>query len=269
VKVRVFTIFPELIEAACRPSILGSAIEKGILTVDTVDPREYTTDRHRKVDDIPFGGGAGMVMMAQPLSDALDAALATEEAEAGAGGGERKPRIIFLTPGGKPFHQDLAREFAREESLFLVCGRYKGIDDRVVRRYATDEISIGDYVLSGGEVPALVVIDAVMRLLPGALGDFASAEEDSIHSGLLEVPQYTRPREFRGEEVPEVLLSGHHENIRRWRRQEALRRTWRRRPELLKQAELTREDLRMLRDWDQEREQDQNPEAMPPPARGE
>ncbi|MBZ0267094.1 tRNA (guanosine(37)-N1)-methyltransferase TrmD [bacterium] len=266
-RVRVFTIFPELIEAACRPSILGSAIEKGILSVDTVDPREYTADRHRKVDDIPFGGGAGMVMMAQPLSDALDAALAEEEAEAGKGG--RKPRVVFLTPGGKPFHQDLAREFAQEECLFLVSGRYKGIDDRVVRRYATDEISIGDYVLSGGEVPALVVIDAVMRLLPGALGDFASAEEDSIHSGLLEVPQYTRPREFRGEEVPEVLLSGHHENIRRWRRQEALRRTWRQRPELLERAELTREDRAMLRDWEQEREKHQNPEAMPPPARGE
>jgi len=261
VKVRVFTIFPELIEAACRPSILGSAIEKGILSVDTVDPREYTADRHRKVDDIPFGGGAGMVMMPQPLSDALDAALAEERA---AGGG-RKPRIVFLTPGGKPFHQDLARELAQEECLFLVSGRYKGIDDRVVRRYATDEISIGDYVLSGGEVPALVVIDAVMRLLPGALGDFASAEEDSIHSGLLEVPQYTRPREFRGEEVPDVLLSGHHENIRRWRRQEALRRTWRRRPELLERAELTPEDRAMLRAWEQER----NPEAMPPPARGE
>lgn len=265
-RVRVFTIFPELIQAACRPSILGSAIEKGILSVDTVDPREYTKDRHRKVDDIPFGGGAGMVMMAQPLSDALDAALASEGAAEGVEGA-RKPRIVFLTPGGRPFHQDLARELAREETLFLVCGRYKGIDDRVVRRYATDEISIGDYVLSGGEVPALVVIDAVMRLLPGALGDFASAEEDSIHSGLLEVPQYTRPREFRGEEVPEVLLSGHHENIRRWRRQEALRRTWRRRPELLEKAKLTGEDLRWLRDWEQE--QAGNPEAMPPPARGE
>jgi tRNA (guanine37-N1)-methyltransferase len=142
----------------------------------------------------------------------------------------------------------VARQFAEEAELFLVCGWYKGIDDRVVRRYATDEISIGDYVLSGGELPALVVIDAVMRLLPGVLGDFTSAEDDSIHTGLLEVPQYTRPREFRGDEVPEVLLSGHHENIRRWRRSEALKRTLARRPELLERAELTPEDHRILRD---------------------
>ena len=258
-KITVFTIFPELIEAACRPSILGSAIEKGILSVRTVDPREFTRDRHRKVDDIPFGGGAGMVMMPQPLSDALDTAL-TEE-------GERKPRVVFLTPGGRPFHQETARDLSREPSVFLVCGRYKGIDERVVRRYATDEISIGDYVLSGGELPALVIIDAVMRLLPGALGDFASAEEDAIHSGLLEEPLYTRPREFRGEEVPEVLISGHHENIRRWRRLEALRRTWQRRPELLRHAELTAEEVALLREW--EREQKNPEEAPAPPVRGE
>jgi len=255
VRITVFTIFPELIEAACRPSILGSAIGKGILSVVAVDPREHTTDRHRKVDDIPFGGGAGMVMMPQPLSDALDARLAHE--------GGRKPRIVFLAPGGRPLDQETVRDLAREESLYLVCGRYKGIDERVVRRYATDEISIGDYVLSGGEFPALVVIDAVMRLLPGALGDFASAEEDAIHTGLLEVPLYTRPREFRGEEVPEVLLSGHHERIRRWKRREALRRTLARRPELLETAELTEEDLATLRELREETE------AGTPPARGE
>jgi len=153
---------------------------------------------------------------------------------------------VFLTPGGKPFHQEMARELARESSVFLVCGRYKGIDDRVVRAYATDEVSIGDYVLSGGELPALVMVDAIMRLLPGALGDFTSAEDDSIHSGLLEVPQYTRPREFREVEVPEVLLSGHHENIRRWRRRQALERTLERRPEMLERAPLTGEDRRIL-----------------------
>jgi tRNA (guanine37-N1)-methyltransferase len=236
-RITVFTIFPELVTGFCRHSILGAAVEKGILEIHTVDPREYTEDRHRKVDDVPFGGGAGMVMMAQPLASALDSA------------GEREassPRVVFLTPAGRPFDQELARELSREESLFLVCGRYKGIDDRVVRAYATDEVSIGDYVLSGGELPALVVIDAVMRLLPGALGDFASAEEDSIHTGLLEVPQYTRPREFRGMEVPEVLLSGHHENIRRWRRRQALARTLARRPEMLERAELTTEDRKVL-----------------------
>ncbi|MFN8176651.1 MAG: tRNA (guanosine(37)-N1)-methyltransferase TrmD [bacterium] len=237
-RITVFTIFPELIEAACRPSILGAAIERGLLTVQSIDPREHATDRHRKVDDVPFGGGAGMVMMAEPLASALDAALARETGA--------KPRVVFLTPAGRPFHQETARELAREESLFLVCGRYKGIDDRVVSAYATDEISIGDYVLSGGELPALVVIDAVMRLLPGTLGDPASAEDDSIHSGLLEGPQYTRPRVFRGMEVPEVLISGHHEKIRRWKRREALARTLRRRPELLSSAELTEEDRTIL-----------------------
>ena len=240
-RITVFTIFPELIEAACRPSILGDAIERGLLSVRTVDPRDWTQDRHRKVDDVPFGGGAGMVLMAEPLALALDDATAQEA-------GARKPRIVFLTPAGRPFHQDVAREFASEDSLFLVCGRYKGIDDRVVAQYATDEISIGDYVVSGGELPALVVIDAVMRLLPGVLGDFESAEDDSIHSGLLEGPQYTRPRVFRGMEVPEVLVSGHHERIRRWKRREALSRTLRRRPDLLERAGLTDEDRKVLRE---------------------
>jgi tRNA (guanine37-N1)-methyltransferase len=237
-KITVFTIFPELVEAACRPSILGDAIERGILSVKAVDPRSFTTDRHRKVDDVPFGGGAGMVMMAQPLAAALDAAR-SEETKA-------SPRVVFLSPAGRVFGQAMAEEFAREESLFLVCGRYKGIDDRVLCEYATDEVSIGDYVLSGGELPALVVIDAVMRLLPGALGDPASAEEDSIQSGLIEAPQYTRPRTFRGREVPEVLISGHHERIRRWKRREALARTLSRRPDLLDRASLTDEDRKIL-----------------------
>jgi len=239
VRITVFTIFPELVRAACEPSILGAAIEKGILTVETVDPREHTLDRHRKVDDVPFGGGGGMVMMAEPLARALDARLQAEP-------GGRKPRVVFLSPAGVPFRQELAEELAREESLYLVCGRYKGIDDRVRRSYATDEISIGDYVLSGGEVPALVVIDAVMRLLPGTLGDTASAEDDSIQSGLLGPPEYTRPREFRGMEVPEVLVSGHHGNVRRWRRREALRRTLASRPDLLERAGLSREDRKVL-----------------------
>lgn len=237
-KITVFTIFPELIEAACRPSILGDAIERALLQVRTVDPRDFTSDRHRKVDDVPFGGGAGMVMMAEPLAKALDA---TREAD-----GQPRSRVVFLSPAGRMFGQELAEEFAREESLYLVCGRYKGIDDRVVRAYATDEVSIGDYVLSGGELPALVVIDAVMRLLPGALGDPDSATEDSIQSGLLEAPQYTRPRDFRGVEVPEVLVSGHHERIRSWKRREALSRTLARRPDLLGRAGLTDEDQRIL-----------------------
>jgi tRNA (guanine37-N1)-methyltransferase len=248
-RITVFTIFPELIEAACGPSILGAAIEKGILRVHTVDPREFTEDRHRSVDDVPFGGGAGMVMMAPPLARALDRA-----AEAEPDG--RRPRTVFLTPAGRPFTQEVAAELAGEESLFLVCGRYKGIDERVMQEYASEEISIGDYVLSGGELPALVMIDALMRLLPGALGDFASAEEDSFHSGLLDVPIYTRPREFRGRAVPEVLLSGHHENIRRWRRRQALWRTLVRRPELLERTDLGPEDRRILRELRSELERE-------------
>jgi tRNA (guanine37-N1)-methyltransferase len=243
--IKVFTIFPELIRTALEPSILGSAIEKGILSVTTVDPRDYAKGRHRKVDDVPFGGGAGMVMSPEPLSEALDAALSAEA---------EKPRIVFLTPGGTKFTQELAGELAAEKTLFLVCGRYKGIDDRVRACYASDEVSIGDYVLSGGELPALVVIDVVMRLLPGALGDFASAETDSIQSGLLGAPEYTRPRVFRGMEVPEVLLSGHHENIRRWRRREALKRTLCRRPDLIEGRALTVEDLAMLEELRAEQE---------------
>jgi tRNA (guanine37-N1)-methyltransferase len=247
-RITVFTIFPELIEAATRPSILGAAIERGILSVRTIDPRDFTPDRHRKVDDVPYGGGAGMVMMAEPLTWAIESGLASEP-------DGKPPRMVLLTPAGTPFHQETARDLASEESLFLVCGRYKGIDDRVREHYRPDEISIGDYVLSGGELPALVIIDAVMRLLPGVLGDFASAEEDSIYSGLLEVPQYTRPREFLGMEVPEVLLSGHHENIRRWRRREALRRTLAERPELLERSTLTREDERVLTELRAERDE--------------
>jgi tRNA (guanine37-N1)-methyltransferase len=180
-----------------------------------------------------------MVLRAEPLAAALDAAAAAEP------DGER-PRTVFLTPAGRPFTQELARELSREASLFVVSGRYKGIDERVLEEYADDRVSIGDYVLSGGELPALVVIDAVMRLLPGALGDFASAEEDSFETGLLDVPLYTRPREFRGRAVPEVLLSGHHENIRRWRRRQALKRTLLHRPELLENVQLDREDRRTL-----------------------
>ncbi len=243
-RITVFTIFPELIEAACRPSILGDAIERGLLSVKTVDPRDFTTDRHRKVDDVPFGGGAGMVMMAEPLATALDAAHEEEKKAESA----TRPRVVFLSPAGRVFGQELAEELAREESVYLVCGRYKGIDDRVIREYATDEVSIGDYVLSGGELPALVLIDAMMRLLPGALGDPASAAADSIQSGLLEGPQYTRPRVFRGQEVPEVLVSGHHERIRMWQRREALSRTLARRPDLLERAGLTEEDRKILRE---------------------
>jgi tRNA (guanine37-N1)-methyltransferase len=240
-RITVFTIFPELIEAACRPSLLGSAIEKGILSVATVDPREAARDRHRTVDDVPYGGGAGMLFLAEPLANALDHALESEEPGV-------RPRVVFLSPAGRVLDQELAAELSRERAIYLVCGRYKGIDDRVRSLYATDEISIGDYVLSGGELPALVVIDAIARLLPGTMGDFSSAEDDAIFSGILSAPEFTRPRVFRDLEVPEVLLSGHHEKIRRWRRRQALARTLQRRPELLERARLSAEDREVLRE---------------------
>ncbi len=240
-RITVFTIFPELIEAACRPSLLGSAIEKGILSVATVDPREAASDRHRTVDDVPYGGGAGMLFLAEPLANALDRALQSEEPGV-------RPRVVFLSPAGRVLDQELAAELSREPAIYLVSGRYKGIDDRVRSLYATDEISIGDYVLSGGELPALVVIDAIARLLPGTMGDFSSAEDDAIFSGILSAPEFTRPRVFRDLEVPEVLLSGHHEKIRRWRRRQALARTLQRRPELLERARLSAEDREVLRE---------------------
>ncbi len=240
-RITVFTIFPELIRSACEPALLGSAIEKGILSVDAVDPRAETEDRHRTVDDVPYGGGAGMVFLAEPLARAIDRRVAAEPDGA-------RPRVVFLAPGGRVLTQDVAQELARESALYLVCGRYKGIDDRVRALYATEELSIGDYVLSGGELPALVVIDAVARLLPGVMGDFASAEDDAIQSGILSAPEYTRPRVFRGLEVPEVLLSGHHERIRRWKRRAALARTLERRPDLLERAPLSSEDRELLRE---------------------
>jgi tRNA (guanine37-N1)-methyltransferase len=240
-RITVFTIFPELIQTACKPSLLGSAIEKGILEVVTIDPREKAADRHRTMDDVPFGGGAGMVLLPEPVAQAIDEELAKEP-------GGASPRMVVLSPGGRVFDQDLARELALCDSLYLVCGRYKGIDDRVRAVYGAEELSIGDYVLSGGELPALVVIDAVARLLPGVMGDFGSAEDDAIFSGILSAPEYTKPRVFRGLEVPEVLLSGHHERIRKWKRRAALARTLERRPDLLDRAKLSAEDLEMLRE---------------------
>lgn len=238
-RITVFTIFPEFVEAACAPSLLGSAIERGILSVEAVDPRGQAVDRHRTIDDVPYGGGAGMVFLPEPLTRSIDARREAEPEGV-------RPRILFLSPGGRPFTQELAREFSGEASLYLVCGRYKGIDERARALYDAEELSIGDYVLSGGELPALVVIDAVARLLPGVMGDFASAEDDAIYNGLLSAPEYTKPRTFRGMEVPEVLLSGHHERIRRWRRRAALARTLERRPDLLARASLSPEDREIL-----------------------
>ncbi len=214
-KVDVLTLFPAILGAALDESILRIAREKGALDVALFNPRDHAFDRHRTVDDRPYGGGPGMVMKPDPL--VLCAEKAREERGAG--------RVIVLTPAGRPFTQEVAKEYAREEHLVLACGRYEGIDQRVVEVLAAEELSVGDFVLSGGEVAALAVIEAVARLLPGVLGDGASTEEESFEEGLLEYPQYTRPVEFRGLRVPEVLLSGDHARIRAWRREQAVART--------------------------------------------
>jgi len=235
----VFTVFPELLEPYLAASVIGRARQAGRLRVEVHDVRDYTTDRHRTTDDTPYGGGGGMVMKPEPLFAAvrsvLGQALATTP-------------VILLTPQGRRFDQSVARDLASRDRLALLCGRYEGVDERVRQYLATDEISIGDYVVTGGELPALVVVDAVARCLPGVLGDEDAAEDDSHASGLLEYPHYTRPADFEGHLVPDVLLSGDHARIAAWRRRQALERTWRRRPDLLERAALSDADRRLLDD---------------------
>ncbi|MGH7286819.1 MAG: tRNA (guanosine(37)-N1)-methyltransferase TrmD [Myxococcota bacterium] len=225
-RIDVITIFPELFESFRRAGVLGGARERGVLELEAHDLRRFTRDRHRTVDDIPYGGGPGMVMKPEPLVEAI-------EALAGAKGPERKARVVLLTPQGMPFTGRRARELAREAQLVLVCGRYEGVDQRVIELAVDEEISIGDYVLSGGEVPAMAVIEAVSRFVPGVLGNPDSVASESFESDRLEGPHYTRPVEFRGLAVPEVLRSGDHARIARWRRQQGLERTQSRRPDLL------------------------------------
>lgn len=231
-----FTIFPEVMRAYLHVGVLGKAQETGLVEVRLHDLRDYTQDRHRTTDDLPYGGGGGMVMKPEPVFVAVEKVLDDELTTT---------PVILLTPQGRIFDQAVAHELAGHERLALICGRYEGVDERVREHLATDEISIGDYVLSGGELPALVVIDAVARLLPGFLGDESATERDSHSTALLEYPHYTRPAEFRGWSVPEVLRSGDHGRIEEWRRRQALKRTLRRRPDLLAQAELSEEE----RDW--------------------
>ena len=237
-RIEVLTTFPGIIEAVTAESILGRARQKGIVEIEAVNLRDFAADRHKTTDDEPFGGGSGMVMKCEPVFAAVEA-LSARRPSANA-------RIVLMTPQGRRFDQKMAEELAAENRIIIICGRYEGVDERIREHLATDEISVGDYVLSGGEIPALVVIDAVTRLVPGVLGDEASTESESFSSGLLEYPQYTRPAEFRGLQVPEVLLSGNHDLIRQWRRAAALTRTLARRPDLLESAQLTEEDRRLL-----------------------
>ena len=236
-RIDILTIFPAMFRGPFAESIVKRAVEKGLVEIHIHDIRQWASDRHRTVDDYPYGGGPGMVMKTEPLFAAAEAVL--EQAP------ERGP-IVLLAPQGRLFRQEVAREFAREQRLALICGHYEGVDARVHEHLATDEISIGDYVLSGGELPAMVVVDAVVREIPGVLGAPDASAEESFTQGLLEYPQYTRPADFRGLAVPDVLLSGNHREIARWRRRESLLRTARRRPDLLAQAELTEEERRWL-----------------------
>ena len=219
----VLTLFPEMIENGMNTSITGRAITKGLLSLEAINIRDFAFNKHQKVDDYPYGGGAGMLMQAEPVY------LSYESIAERIG---RKPRVIFLTPQGKTFNQDMAKEFALEEDLVFLCGHYEGIDERALESIVTDYVSIGDYVLTGGELPAMVVIDSVSRLVPGVLNNDESAQTESFSDGLLEYPQYTRPANYKGIEVPEVLLSGHHGNIEKWRHEKSLERTKKYRPDL-------------------------------------
>lgn len=230
--VHILTIFPELFSGPLNETMIKRAQEKGKMTIDVVDIRDFARDKHKTVDDAPFGGGAGMVMMVEPLHEAINSVA----------GKKKKEKIILTSPQGQRFDQNKAKELSSEDHLILVCGHYKGIDERIKSLFALEEISIGDYVLTGGEFAALVILDAVTRLIPGVIGKFESAQTDSFYQGILGYPQYTRPSEFRGLKVPEVLLSGDHEKVRVWRKKKALEVTLNKRPDLLEMGSLSEED---------------------------
>jgi len=236
-RIDILTLFPEMCEAVLGESILGRARERGYVAFFCHNIRDYTLDKHRRVDDMPYGGGTGMVLQAQPVYDCFQALCAALG---------RRPRLIYLSPQGVPLRQNRVRELARLEELALLCGHYEGVDERVLREIVDEEISIGDYVLTGGELPALVLADAVARMLPGVLPNEEAFEQESHYDSLLEYPQYTRPAEWRGQAVPEVLLSGHHANIGQWRREQSLLRTRERRPDLLEAAQLDERDEAFL-----------------------
>jgi tRNA (guanine37-N1)-methyltransferase len=248
-RIDVVTLFPDLVSQVGEYGITGRAADRGLIQLALWNPRDYSVDKHQRVDDRPYGGGPGMVMQVQPLRDAIQAARQADT---------RPVTTVYLSPQGRALDQAMANKLAQLPRLLLLAGRYEGIDERLVETEVDEELSIGDYVLSGGELAAMVVIDAVTRLLPGALGDEDSAEQDSFMDGLLDYPHYTRPEELDGRKVPEVLLSGDHEAIHRWRRKQALGRTWQRRPDLLQELTLDEEDQVLLDEFIREVEQGNN-----------
>ena len=233
----VLTLFPEMIMNGLETSILGRAAAKGIVSFEAVNIRDYTLERHGKVDDYPYGGGAGMVMQAEPIYRAYEALVEKIG---------KKPRVIYMTPQGKTFNQNIAEDLAKEEDLVFLCGHYEGVDERVLEMIATDYLSAGDYVLTGGELPAMMMIDCISRLVPGVQNNNVSAEFETFHDNLLEYPQYTRPEVFMGKKVPDILLSGHHANVEKWRREQSIIRTLKNRPELLEDAVLSKKEQKFL-----------------------
>ena len=244
----ILTLFPEMVMGGLKNSIIGRAMEKGLITAEAVNIRDYSADRHHHVDDYPYGGGAGMVMQPGPVVEAYEALSARIG---------KRPRVIYMTPQGRVFNQKIAEELSKEEELVFLCGHYEGVDERVLDMIVTDSLSAGDYVLTGGELPAMMMIDCISRLIPGVLNNGDSAEFESFHDNLLEYPQYTRPEEFMGRKVPEILLSGHHANIDKWRREQSIIRTLERRPELLSEAELSKKERAFLEKLLEERRQEE------------
>ena len=257
----VLTLFKEMVETIMNTSIMGRALDKGLIDLDVIDIRDYAENKHNRVDDYPYGGGAGMVMQAGPVykacedarrllnkkeKDSASCEIGNEECNALKNATGKRTRLIYLSPIGRPFTQDVAKELAEEESIIFLCGHYEGIDERALELEADDYISLGDFVLTGGELPAICIMDAVARLIPGVLSNDESASDESFEGNTLEYPQYTRPEEFMGMRVPDVLLSGHHANIKQWRREQSLLRTKEHRPDLFETVELDKKDKKFL-----------------------
>ncbi len=241
----ILTLFPEMVMDGLNTSIIGRAVEKGLISIEAINIRDYSKDKHNHVDDAPYGGGAGMVMQPGPVCDSYEDLCRKIG---------KRPRVLYMTPQGQTFNQSIAEELAKEEDLVFLCGHYEGIDERALELIVTDYLSVGDYVLTGGELPAMVMIDCISRLVPGVLNNDVSAEIESFHDNLLEYPQYTRPEVYEGKKVPEVLLSGHHKNIETWRRQQSIKRTLERRPDLLADANLSKKEKQYLAELLAERE---------------